>query len=301
MTTLAELHREMHFGLGLAEAMARAELLWTHGDRKAGLDEHMEAAFTRWWEELVRRDLFLAGEAGDSAAIAGLFDRAIEQQGPFLRAEQLLAALEESGIADRTLVIFSADNGPESYAYPRDAAFDHWSSHPLRGLKRDIYDGGHRVPYVVNWPGKVPAGKVSHELVSQIDIMATLAAVVDFPLPESAAEDSHNLLPLWTGATTEGPRKHHVHNTNPQAFAIRSGNWTLIKAETGYHSGGYQAWEKKHGYSAEDAEDGFLFDLSEDIGQRKNLIDQHPEKAKELATLLQQIRDQGYSSPRLSN
>ena len=89
---------------------------------------------------------------------------------------QLLDAIERSGEAANTIVIFSSDNGPEHYAYNRDE-FNHWSSEPLRGLKRDLFEGGHRVPYIVRWPGKIPANSTSHQLVSQIDIMATLAAV----------------------------------------------------------------------------------------------------------------------------
>ncbi|MEN1680448.1 MAG: hypothetical protein AAGJ46_12715 [Planctomycetota bacterium] len=83
---------------------------------------------------------------------------------------------------------------------------------------------------------------MSDELVSQIDIMATLAEVVDFKLPDNAAEDSHNPLPLWIGATDQSPRKHHIHNTRKGAFAIRSGGWTLIEGKTGYRSLGAQTW-----------------------------------------------------------
>jgi arylsulfatase A len=214
---------------------------------------------------------------------------------------QLLAALDTAGVADNTLVIFSADNGPEHYAYSRDATFDHWSAEPLRGLKRDIYDGGHRVPFIVRWPGRVPVGRTSDALVSQIDIMATLASVTGYRLPESAAEDSHDLLPLWTGATTTSPRKTHIHNTNASAFAIRHGNWTLIQARSGYHSKGYENWEEKRDYATGDPKRAQLFHISSDIGQRTNLIDQHPEKARQLTALLEKIRRQGYSSPRLSS
>lgn len=214
---------------------------------------------------------------------------------------QLLAALDKTGVADNTLVIFSADNGPEHYAYTRDAKFGHWSSHPLRGLKRDIYDGGHRVPYIVRWPGKVPAGKVSEALVSQIDIMATLAAVVGFELPKEAAEDSHNLLPLWKGETAESPRRHHIHNTHAHSFAIRSDGWTLIEGKSGYHSGRYQDWEKRRKVEAEAKGGKHLFHIQEDMGQGKNLIEQNPEKAAELSALMKKLREQGHSAPRLSN
>ena len=213
----------------------------------------------------------------------------------------MLAALDTAGVADNTLVIFTADNGPEHYAYQRDAKFDHWSAHPLRGLKRDIYEGGHRVPFIIRWPGNVPAGRTSDGLVSQIDLMATLAAVVGYALPDTAAEDSHDLLPLWTGATMASPRTTHIHNTWENAYAIRDGDWTLIQAKSGYHSKGYNAWERKREYPGDDGNAAELFNMRDDVAQRTNLIDQYPEKAQQLAARLKQIRTQGYSSPRLAN
>lgn len=214
---------------------------------------------------------------------------------------QLLAALETAEISGHTLVIFTADNGPEHYAYARDVKFDHWSAHPLRGLKRDIYEGGHRVPFIVRWPDNVPAGQVCDGLVSQIDLMSTLASVVGYYLPDTAAEDSHDLLPLWTGATMASPRTTHIHNTQGKVFAIRHGDWTLLQAKSGYHSKGYNNWETKRDYPVDEGSEAQLFNMRNDLAQRTNLIDQHPEKAQQLAMRLQQIRTQGYSSPRLSS
>ena len=99
---------------------------------------------------------------------------------------RLLKALEDSGQSENTVVIFTADNGPEKYAYARDQKFDHWSAHPFRGLKRDIYEGGHHVPYIVRWPGLTKAGTTTDALVSQIDIMATLASHLGFDLPKNS-------------------------------------------------------------------------------------------------------------------
>ncbi|MDA7537778.1 arylsulfatase, partial [Akkermansiaceae bacterium] len=131
---------------------------------------------------------------------------------------QLLAALKESGQAENTIVIFSADNGPEHYAYQRDTKYDHWSAHPFRGLKRDIYEGGHHVPFIVKVPGVTKPGSRSDALVSQIDIMATLAAITGYELPDkNAAEDSHDLLPLLKGDVAS-VRSTHIHNTNKNAY-----------------------------------------------------------------------------------
>jgi arylsulfatase A len=211
---------------------------------------------------------------------------------------QLLAALKESGQAENTIVIFSADNGPEKYAYERDQKYDHWSAFPLRGLKRDIYEGGHHVPFLIRYPGVAQPG-VSEALVSQIDLMATLAAAVGYELPDkNAAEDSHNLLPILTGEA-KSVRETHVHNTSANRYAIRHGDWVLIDTKTGYVSGRNKAWETKHKYSADDQGPVELYNLRVDLGQRDNVAAKHPERVKELQALLAKIREQGYSAPRL--
>ena len=212
---------------------------------------------------------------------------------------QLLQALDDSGQRENTLIIFSADNGPERYAYERSKKFDHWSSDPLRGLKRDIYDGGHRVPYIISWSGKVPGGSVCRQLVSQIDVMATIASIVGYELPADQAEDSHDLQPLITGVTKKSPRSAHVHNTRDREYAIRSGDWTLIDTKNGYVSGRNVEWETKYGYTLDDSEAGQLFHIKNDDGQRKNVINEHAEKALQLKALLKHIREQGHSAPRL--
>ncbi|QDS94988.1 Arylsulfatase [Roseimaritima multifibrata] len=212
---------------------------------------------------------------------------------------QLLNALEKSGLADNTIVIFSADNGPEKYAYARDAKYDHWSAAPFRGLKRDIYEGGHHVPMIVRWPGVTQPGSTCENLVSQVDIMATLAGVVGFQLPSDAAEDSHDLRPLLNGEN-KTVRSSHVHNTNADQYAFRKENWLLIDSRSGYISGRNIDWEKKHGYQPDDKGPTELYDLSTDIGQRKNVASNHPDRVISMQKELQQIRDQGYSAPRLS-
>ena len=212
---------------------------------------------------------------------------------------QLLRALEESGQADNTIVVFSADNGPEKYAYERDEKFGHWSAHPLRGLKRDIYEGGHHVPFIIRWPG-VEGGTVSDALVSQIDLMATFAAALEVELPdEHCAEDSHNLLPLLRGET-DAVRSSHIHNTYEEQWAIREGDWVLIDAKDGYRSGRNKAWEQRHAYPADDKAPVELYDLKSDIGQKINVAAQHADKVSELQDLLKEIREQGYSAPRLA-
>jgi arylsulfatase A len=211
---------------------------------------------------------------------------------------QLLAALERSGKAENTIVVFSADNGPEKYAYARDAKFDHWSAKPFRGLKRDIYEGGHHVPFIVRWPGLTKAGSVSDALISQIDLMGTFAAALGVELPDDAAEDSHNMLPLFQGKT-EKVRTSHVHNTKSNIYAMRHGDWVLVNSKTGYHSGRNAAWEAKHKYQNDSASPQ-LYNLREDIGQRKNVAQQNPELVEQLTAMLKNIRERGHSAPRLA-
>ena len=211
---------------------------------------------------------------------------------------QLLRALEESGQAENTLVTFSADNGPEHYAYARDEKFGHWSAHPLRGLKRDFYEGGHRVPFLIKWPGVTQPGRVSDALVSQIDLMATLAAALGYELPADAAEDSHDLLPLLKGEV-ESVRCTHIHNTSAGRYAIRHGDWLLVDSKDGYVSRRDAAWEARHGYPPDDDSPVELYNLKTDLAQKQNIAAAHPEKVAELQTLLKQIREQGHSAPHL--
>ena len=211
---------------------------------------------------------------------------------------QLLRALEESGQADNTIVIFSADNGPEKYAYARDEKFDHWSAEPFRGLKRDIYEGGHHVPFIVKWPGLTKPGSVCDALVSQIDIMATLASSLEYKLPDDAAEDSHDMLPLIKGDVAK-IRDSHIHNTRESSFAIREGEWILLVGKNGYMSGRNKAWEEKRGYLEDDKSDVELYHFAKDIGQKHNVAAKHPERVASMRALLDRVRQQGYSAPRL--
>ena len=212
---------------------------------------------------------------------------------------QILKALDESGQADNTLVIFSADNGPEYFAYARDRKFGHWSSQPLRGLKRDIYEGGHRVPLLAKWPGVIKPGRVSGALVSQIDLMATVASATGFTLPTGAAEDSHDLMPLLRGEA-QAVRTTHVHNTYENAYAIRHGDWLLIEARSGYSSAkGDAKWEEHRGYPPDNDQPLELYDLSKDLEQKNNLAADHPERVAELSTLLKKIRSESRTAPRL--
>ncbi|MEO0447569.1 MAG: sulfatase-like hydrolase/transferase, partial [Verrucomicrobiota bacterium] len=211
---------------------------------------------------------------------------------------QLLRAITEAGVAEETLVIFSADNGPEKYAYARDREYDHWSAEPFRGLKRDLYEGGHHVPFLMKWPGVTTPGAVTDALISQVDIMATLATALGYELPSDAAEDSHDLTPLFTDASAK-IRDYAVQNTKAGEYAIRQDGWILIDAKSGYHSRVDPEWEAKREVPGDDKGDVELYHFAEDPGQRKNVADQYPERVAALKALLHQVQEQGYSAPRL--
>ena len=204
---------------------------------------------------------------------------------------RILKALDENGFGDNTLVIFTADNGAEHYAYERIRNFQHRSSGPLRGVKRDLYEGGHRVPFIVKWPGAVKPGSVSDALVSQVDLFATLASIVGHALPTGVAEDSHNMSEVWK-LNAPSPRRSIVHNTMAGAYAVRHDHWLLIANKTGAHSKVPAWFDEDNGYQKND-EPGELYDLQSDLAQRHNLYTKESSKVKELSTLLKSIRAQG--------
>ncbi|MCH6258621.1 arylsulfatase [Puniceicoccaceae bacterium K14] len=205
---------------------------------------------------------------------------------------QILKALEDAGMADDTIVIFTADNGSEHYAYPREEKYDHWSSEPFRGAKRDLYEGGHHVPFLVRWPGKIEAGSVSDALISQIDLMATLEAAVAEGATSSSRGDSVNMLPVWLGER-ESVRSEIVHNTHKEEYAIRQGDWVLIDAPSGdYNSRRSGDFLEKRGYVSDDEFSVELYNLKDDLSQYTNLAQKYPEKLKSMKELLGKIREE---------
>jgi len=213
---------------------------------------------------------------------------------------RVLAAVREAGLESNTIVVFSSDNGPERYAYARDGRHDHWSAAPFRGLKRDLYEGGHHVPFLLKWPGVAKPGSVCDALVSQVDLMATLAAATGSDLPPDAAGDSHDLLPWLSGKSAAPPRSTLVHNTNAGRYAIRHGDWLLVDGTTGYTAPRWTPppeWNTKHGYEPGDAQPVELYDLQNDIGQRHNVAADHAEKVAELRDLLRRTREAERTAP----
>jgi arylsulfatase A len=220
---------------------------------------------------------------------------------------QVLTALQRAGVAENTLVIFTSDNGPDTTGelnpgvYDRAQRYKHYSMGDLRGAKRDAWEGGHRVPFLVRWPGHVKAGAVSDETICQLDLMATVAAMLGAKLPDNAAEDSYNVLPVWLGEPLAHPvREAAVHSAD--IMAIRKGDWVFIDAPSGdcnldpdpEHE---PEWFKRERGYRPHSFPGELFNLKEDPAERYNLYGDRPDKVGELKELLDKYRRDGRSTP----
>ena len=199
---------------------------------------------------------------------------------------RVLDALNKTEEADNTLVLFTSDNGCAPYIGFDDLQQKgHFPSGPLRGHKADAWEGGHRVPFIVRWPGVVRAGSVCHQLVHQADLMATCADVLRVKLPADAAEDSVSLLPLLKGS--QDPVRESAVSASIQGLpALRRNKWKLI---FGPGSGG---WSK-----GQDEQPAQLYDLAEDLGETRNLYRDRPDIVAEMTALMERLVADGRSTP----
>ncbi len=207
---------------------------------------------------------------------------------------QVLEALDRNGMAENTLVIVTSDNGPAPVAdFKTLKAMGHESSYHFRGAKADIYEGGHRIPFTARWPKHIAPGTSCDHLTCLTDLMATVAEITGEKLPDHAGEDSISMLPALFGTATQPARKDIVHHSANGVFSIRQGTWKL---EFCAGSGG---WSEPKDQEAEKV--GLpplqLYDLSADIGERKNVQDQHPEIVNQLTALLEKYIEGGRSTP----
>ncbi len=168
---------------------------------------------------------------------------------------QVVKALKDLNIDQNTLIIFTSDNGPEG----KDK-YGHKSAGELRGKKGDLWEGGHRVPFIACWPGKIEAGTQSNTLICLNDMMATIAAIVNYKLTGDMGEDSFNALPALLG---EGGvvRESIVHHNARDEFAIRKGSWKLVQ--------------------------GQLFNIKDDLREKNDIASEHPDVVEELEALLE--------------
>lgn len=211
----------------------------------------------------------------------------------------LMSDLEKLGIADKTLVLLSSDNGPETTSVVHMRAdYDHDGAKPWRGMKRDAWEGGHRVPLIIRWPGHVKGGSTSDQLACLTDVMATLAAITGAELPSAAAEDSFNLLPALEGTSTTPIRPYLLMQAfaGQRTLSIRRGSWKYID-HRGSGGNNYANPELKRFALPEvaPAAPGQLYDLENDPGETTNLCFKHPEIAAELKALLDKFKAAGRS------
>jgi len=214
---------------------------------------------------------------------------------------QVLEALKKKGLEKNTIVIFSADNGPEAYAWERAEKYGHFSMGNFRGLKRDVWEGGHHVPFVIKWPGQVKAGSTSNEVISQVDIMRTLAHITGTELQENAAPDSYDFTAVIRGEAYESPlREATIHNTYESVWGIRKGDWLYINDSTGGHRELPESFKELTGYTDFHTE-GLLFNMANDSEQRVNLYEDYPEKIIKMDSLLRVYRNSNSSVQRSKN
>jgi len=198
---------------------------------------------------------------------------------------RVIEAIDDSPSTERTLVLFTSDNGCAPYIGVDDLERQgHYPSGPLRGYKSDVWEGGHRVPFIVRWPGVVEPGGVSNRLVHQADVMATFAEIVGQTLPDDAGEDSFSLLPLLRGEDRE-VRQTAVSQSIRGLLAVRLGPWKLI---FGKGSGGWT--------SGKDAHPGQLYNLEDDLPEGQNLFENRPEIVFQLDETMERLIARGRST-----
>ena len=202
---------------------------------------------------------------------------------------RVMQTVEASGIDNNTLIIVTSDNGSDWR--PSDIEeHKHRANYIYKGRKADIYEAGHRIPFIARWIGTIPEGSHSDDVMGTTDLLATLSGILDKPLLENVGEDSYNLWPAFIGEASEPIREATVHHSLDGFFSIRKGKW---KFTPHLGSGGFSIPKKI--IPEEGEAPGTLYDLENDPQEKNNLYLQHPEIVEELILLLEQYKNQGYS------
>ena len=225
---------------------------------------------------------WLPGERWQGTSGAGHYGDFVAQVDDTVGA--LLDTLDRLELADDTLVIVTSDNGSH---WPTGdiERYGHAANLHLRGQKADVWEGGHRVPFVLRWPGRVPAGTVSDTLLVLTDVLPSLAGLTGVSLDDATAEDGFDLSAEWAGAEGAPTRPHAVHHSADGMFAVRKGRWKLIE---GLGSGGFTAPRRREPEGEEAP--GQLYDLVADPGEATNVYAAQPEVVAELTALLDALR-----------
>ena len=185
---------------------------------------------------------------------------------------EVMKTLDKAKLTENTILIFTSDNGGvdnDGYGDPRENLNGHRVNGELRGFKYELYEGGHRVPFILRWPGHVKAGSMSHELISHVDLLASLRGLVDAPTAVDPHTDSQDLAGALLGGG-QGRSSLVLHLGGAKSpLAYRKGKWALVPSKA--------AWE--------------LYDLSVDLGQKRNVASENPELVAQLVAELATVRD----------
>jgi arylsulfatase A-like enzyme len=261
--------------------LTRRAVRHIHEQAKRGAPFFLYFAMTSPHEPVAPSKQF-AGKSG----IAPIADFVMETD---WSAGQVIQAIDDAGIGENTIVIFAGDNGHSHYTgLDRLLAADIHPSGPYRGSKGDIWEGGHRVPFIVRWPGHVAAGGASDQLLCLNDVFATCAELLDDKLPDNAAEDSFSFLPAEIGkGGTSAARSNLVSHSVGGEFAYREDGWKLVFKMPGpdlVASRGKPAIVQ-------------LYNLSDDIAEKHDLAQERPEVVERLTKQFQELVDRGRSRP----
>lgn len=208
---------------------------------------------------------------------------------------QVITALEKNGLMENTLVFFTSDNGcsyPAAKAGKLEKDFGHYASAQYRGSKSDIWEGGHRVPFIVRWDGKVKANSVNEKLICHTNLMATVAEVSGLKIPKDGGEDSFSILPLIKDTQAKSAYEFVVHHSIQGKFSIRKGKWKLelCPGSGGWSGPNDNAARKKALPEIQ------LYNLDIDESETDNVYDKFPEVVEELTTELQKVVENGRSN-----
>ncbi|WP_231603661.1 sulfatase family protein [Neorhodopirellula pilleata] len=214
---------------------------------------------------------------------------------------RVLDLLKELDIDDETLVLFNSDNGAETvHVNWMREDHDHDPSGGWRGMKRDGWEGGHRVPFIARWPGKIPPNQVSSQMTSTTDIFATVASIVGVSLPDDAATDSFDMWPVMLGQQDESisVRPHLLTQSFGGEFQIRQGAWKYLDHK-GSGGNNYDVPNMKRWIIPEKASNapGQLYNLNDDPYETNNLYFSEETKRNELQELLRRLKASGRSAP----
>jgi arylsulfatase A-like enzyme len=198
-------------------------------------------------------------------------------------------------VTGNTLLIFTSDNGCSPRAgFEELAEYGHNPNYIFRGHKADIFEGGHRIPFIASWPARIPAGSTSDEIICLTDLLATCAVIVDYSMPDNAGEDSYNILPAMLQQAYNGPvREATIHHSINGSFAIRQGPWKLVMCPG---SGGWSSPRPDEDVISE-LPAIQLYNLEDDVGETTNLQHKYPEVVTRLRELLTSQIKNGRSTP----